>query len=345
MRQGPAVIGSIVVGAIVAAVFSAAGAEAPKTKPAAPPSAAKPDGAKSPAPETVLRFLPKVRAMSTYNLGARFEIGTKSVTFEAPEAYKPGFEFWSNRMKGQKRSEVYDITTMTQDANDSGLYPFSRTIPKFDLEIQRQGENMASPPETEQSVASLRFEGTFDRFGNVKAFKKTGGSDDAEVETLAIPEISRLFPEMDGPHDYQIGQGFKEERSVRLPTKLGIAGLENVTYKVTREYTLKSVQGGLATFDVKITYADDPAFKPGAQNTSLHISGGGSGTAVFEIGRGVFQESRLPSSMHIDIEAPLRPLPDHPETAKAPTGKTHVDLDLLVAGRQTVRRVWGDDTD
>jgi len=345
MRHGPEGIGSIVVGALIAAVFTAAGAEAPKPKPPAPPSAAKPDGAKTTAPESVLRFLPKVRPMSTYSLGARFEIGTKNVTFEAPDAYKPGFEFWSKRMKGQKRSEVYEMTTMTQEANDSGLFPFSRTVPQFDLEIQREGEIMASPPDTEKSVATLVFEGTLDRFGNVKAFKKTAGSDDAEVETLAIPEISRLFPEADGPHDYQVGQGFKEERAVRLPTKLGIAGLENVTYKATREYTLKSIQGGLATFDVKITYADDPAFKPGAQNTSLHITGGGSGIAVFEVGRGVFQESRLPSSMHIDIEAPLRPLPDHPETAKAPTGKTHVDLDLLVAGRQTVRRVWGDDTD
>src|SRR6266849_7371582 len=153
MRQGPAGTGSIVVGAFVAAVLTAAGAEAPKTKPPSPPSAAKPEGARTSAPESVLRFLPKVRAMSTYSLGARFEIGTKSVTFEAPEAYKPGFEFWSKRMRGQKRSEVYEMTTMTQDANDSGLYPFSRTVPRFDLEIQREGEIMASPPDTEKSVA------------------------------------------------------------------------------------------------------------------------------------------------------------------------------------------------
>jgi len=248
-------------------------------------------------------------------------------------------------MKGQRRSEVFEMTTMTQDTNDKSLVTFRRTIPKFDVEMERQGEFMASPPELEQSVASLVFEGTLDHFGNVKEFKKTAGSDDTELGSLAIPEISRLFPEVDGPHDYRTGDGFKEERTVRLPTKLAIAGLESVTYKVIREYALKSLQGGLATFDVRITYADDPAFKPGAEKTSLRITGGGSGTAVFEPGRGVFQESRLPTSMRIDIEAPLRPLPDHPETAKAPTGKTHVDLDLLVAGRQTVRRVWGDDTD
>jgi hypothetical protein len=345
MSRRQAGIGAIVAGAFVAAVCAAAAAEAPKTKLPAPHPAAKPADAKAPALESVLRYLPKVRVMTTYSLGARFEIGTKDVTFEAPEAYKQGFDFWSGRMKGQTRSEVYEMTTMTQDANDSGLVPFRRTIPKFDLEIHRQGEILASPPETGKSVATLVFEGTFDHYGNVKEFRKTTGSDDAEIETLAIPEISRLFPETDGPHDYKIGEGFKEERVVRLPTKLGIAGLENITYKVTREYTLKSIQGGLATFDVKVTYADDPAFKPGAEKTSLHITGGGSGTAVFEIDRGVFQQSRLPSSMRIDIEAPLRPLPNHPETEQGATGKSHIDLDLLVSGQQTVRRLWGDDAD
>jgi len=73
--------------------------------------------------------------------------------------------------------------------------------------------------------------------------------------------------------------------------------------------------------------------------------GGGSGTATFEVRRGVFQQSRMPSSMHIDIEAPLRPLPDHPETERASTGKSHIDLDLLLSGQQKVQRLWGDEPD
>jgi len=118
-----------------------------------------------------------------------------------------------------------------------------------------------------------------------------------------------------------------------------------VTCKVIRQYTLKSIQDGVATFDVKITYADDPGFKPEAENTVLHVAGSGSGTATFEIRRGVFQQSRMPSSMHIDIEAPLRPLPDHPETEHASTGKSHIDLDLLLSGQQKVQRLWGEEPD
>jgi len=345
MSRRQAGIAMVIAGVIAGAVCAVAGAEVPKPAAAPPKPPATPADAKPPAVESVLRFLPKARPMSTYTLEARFEVGTKDVTFEAPDAYKQGFEFWSGRMKGQRRSEVFEMTTMTQDANDKGLVTFRRTIPKFDVEIQRQGEFMASPPELERSVASLVFEGTLDRFGNVKEFKKTAGSDDAELETLAIPEISRLFPEIDGPHDFRTSDGFKEERTVRLPTKLAIAGLEKVTYKMTRDYALKSINGCLATFDVKVIYADDPAFKPGAEKTTLHISGGGSGTAVFDVGRGVFQESRLPTAMRIDIEAPLRPLPSHPETEQSSIGKSHVDLDLLISGQQTVRRLWGDDTD
>jgi hypothetical protein len=336
MIRRQAFIAAVVAGAFSVCVIAVMAAEPPKSKPAE---------AKPPVLQSVLRLLPKVRVMSTYSLGARFEIGVKDVSFEAPDAYKQGFDFWAGRMKGQTRSEVYDMTTMTQETNDSGLVPFSRTIPKFDLEIQRQGEILASPPETERDVASLIFEGTLDRFGNVKEFKKTAGSDDAEMDTLAIPEIFRLFPELDGPHDYRIGESFKDVRVVRLPTKLGIAGLEKITYTQAREYTLKSIQGGLATFEVKVTFSDNPAFKPEAEKTSLHISGGGNGTALFEIARGVFQESRLPSSMRIDIEAPLRPLPNHPETAQAAMGKTHIDISLLVSGQQRVHRLWGDDPD
>ena len=108
MSRRPAGIGAVGAGAFVFAIFAAAAAEAPKTTPPAPhPTAkAKPVDAKPPVLESVLRFLPKARAMSTYTLGVRFEIGTKDVTFEAPEAYKQGFEFWSGRMKGQRRNEV-----------------------------------------------------------------------------------------------------------------------------------------------------------------------------------------------------------------------------------------------
>src|SRR5437867_11678855 len=124
--------------------------------PAPPPAVAAP--AKTPAPAAtpaqdpapkqggaqVLHLALKARANSTYSLAARFDIANRDVTFEAPDAYKQGFDYWAGRMKGQKRSEVYEITTVTQDADKSGRIPFRRTIPRFDLEFERQGEMFAA---------------------------------------------------------------------------------------------------------------------------------------------------------------------------------------------------------
>jgi len=335
----------VIVAAIVGAVVSTVpGDEAPTKKPAAPGPGANADS-KEPAAPASLRFLPKSRRMSTFDFEGRFEITARDVSFEAPDAYKEGFSFWAGRMKGQKRSEVCQIVTITQDADDHGLVSFRRTIPKYDVEIERQGEVLTPGGNVEKSVATLQWEGTFDVFGNVKEMRKVAGKDDEEITALAIPEMSRLFPDVDGPRDLKIGEGFKEERVVRLPSKLGIAGLEKLTIQWTREYTLKSFGDGIAVFEVKTTYATDPAFKADTDKTTCRISGGGSGEALFEIRRGVFVRSRQPTSMHIDLEAPLRPLPNHPETDAGTLGKSHIDLDLLLSGQQTVRRVWGEEPD
>lgn len=328
-------------GALLAALpAGAAITETPRTPPAAPPA---PTESKPVA--SVLRYLPKARRLSTYTIGARFEVTTKDVTFEAPPAYKEGFDFWSGRMKGQKVSEVYELKSVTQDADAQGLVPFELTIPKFDLESQRNGELLMSPPTIRQSVSTLVFAGVLDPLGNVKEFKRTFGTDDPAIKGLAIAEVTRLFPEVDGPRDLRIGDSFTHERVVHLPTKLTITGLEDVTLKVTRVYVLKSLAGGVATFEVRTTYADDPAFKPGAEKTTVHISGSGSGQATFEIARGVYESTRMITPMHIDLEAPLRPLPNHPETESPATGKTHIDLEILLSGQQTVKRTWGEEQD
>jgi len=328
-RTGPGA--AVIIAVIAAAVVSAApGAQAPPKEPAAP---------------ATLRVIPKSRRMSTYTLGARFEITTRDITFDAPAAYQSGFDFLAGRMRGQRKSEVCEMVTITQDADASGDVFFRRTIPKYDIEFQKQGEIFAPGRGIEKTVAALQWEGKLDPLGNVKEMHKVAGDDGGEVADLAIPEMSRVFPELKGPLSLKLGDSFKEERIVRLPTKLGIKGLENVTIQWAREYTLKSQQDGLATFEVRTTYANDPAFKPEMDGTTCQISGGGSGEALFEIRRGVFLRSRVPTSMQIDIEAPLRPLPDQPATNVTSVGKSHILLDVLLSGEQTVKRAWGDEPD
>ena len=314
--------------------------------PAASPTPALPGAPKTapPAPAAKsIRFAPQARTMSTYKLNARFEITTRDVNFEAPPAYIDGFNFWAGRMKGQKRSEVYQILTLTQDPGPDGMLPFRRSVPRFNVEFERQGQVFAASGSIERDITSLIWEGTLDPLGNQKEKRKVGGRENPDMSFLGIDEIDRVFPVVEGARDLKIGEGFKEERIMPLPTRLSIAGLEELTIKVTRDYTLKSIEGGLATFDVKLTYSADPAFKPATEHTTCAISGGGAGEATFDVPRGVFIWSRVPSSLRIDIEAPLRPLPEHPETEVAAQGKSHIDLDITLFGQQTVVRTWGEE--
>src|SRR2546428_7008449 len=128
----------VIVAAIVGAVVSTVpGDEAPTKKPVAPGPGANADS-KEPAAPASLRFLPKSRRMSTFDFEGRFEITARDISFEAPDAYKEGFDFWAGRMKGQKRSEVCQIVTITLDADDRGRVSFPRTIPKYDVELNRR---------------------------------------------------------------------------------------------------------------------------------------------------------------------------------------------------------------
>src|SRR6266566_5106927 len=130
----------IIIGLLVTAWAAAApAADTPKT---APPPAA-------------LHFVPKARPNSTYTVEGRFDIVNRNVTFEAPDAYKDGFDFWASRMKGQKRGEVYQITTVTQEADASGKVPFRRNIPKFDLEFERQGQPYAAASTLERDLRTV----------------------------------------------------------------------------------------------------------------------------------------------------------------------------------------------
>ena len=128
MGLGRMSVKGFLAGALLAALPAGASlAAAPKGQPAATPPA---PSAPKPAPvPTVLHLLPKVHRLSTYSISARFEMTTRDVTFDAPAAYMESFNFWSKRMKGQRRSEVYEIKSVTQDADAQGLVPFRLTIP------------------------------------------------------------------------------------------------------------------------------------------------------------------------------------------------------------------------
>jgi hypothetical protein len=128
--------------------------------------------------------------------------------------------------------------------------------------------------------------------------------------------------------------------TVPLPSKLSIAGLESTAAHLTRRYTLREVRGQEAIFDVAVIYAVDPTTPPTAPRTTCVITGGGEGEAVFDLTEGIFVHATQPTQLVIDVEAPLRHLPDQPADADPGTAKTHMVIGLSLSGKQKVARLF-----
>jgi len=297
---------------------SAAAAETAPRKTAAPAKTAGP----------AVSIVPQARASSNYSNEVRLRIANDDVSYEAPPAYQESFAFWTNRLKGSSRAEMYRFLTTTAAAKDDGTVPFRRLLPRFNLEMEFGGQIQVPLGSLEKVVTSQVWTGVMDRQGNVKELKRLQGSDSPDLEQLALPHIEAVFPSLDGPRELRPGEAFSDVASLPLPSKLTIGGLENVRMLVARDYILKEKRGGLAIFEVKTTYASDPASPPTAPGTTCAISGGGDGEATFDLAGGYFLGTRSDSVLRIAIEAPLRPLPDHPETVE---GVGHATTRLVIA--------------
>jgi hypothetical protein len=339
-----------------AAVLLVGAAGTPESAPAAPrepagppaapaPAAPRPQAKATPPGAGSVRLAPRARQLSTYALDARLEVASGDVTFQVPPAYQDKFAFWTGRMKGQKRFELYQIQTSTQERASDGTVPFKRILARFQLELEREGKPMAAYGSLQKDMTTHAWEGTLDALGNVKEIRRTQGVDNPEAAELWTPMVERLFPPLGASRDLAVGKGFTDVTSLPLPSPLKIAGLETIRVRMAREYILKDSSGGLASFEVRTTYALDPDTPPTQPGTTCTISGGGTGEATFDVRRGVFLATSMPTRMTIEIEAPLQPLEDQTEAAAPGKGTTRIDLILKASGRQTVRRYWGEEED
>ncbi len=329
-----AVRGASILLPAAAILLGAAAARAAPAPPAARPAA---------APSVHLE--PRAQAASSYTLDAHFDVLTKDVSFEAPPAYKESFEFWSARMKGNRRMELYQFVTLTDEAAADRMVHFRRILSRFQVDLERNGETMAPQSMVTKDMTSQAWEGTLDRLGNTKEVRRTGGEDTGDMAELATPYVMEIFPVIDAPHDLKVGDTLHTSVVLPLPSRLHVDGLQGTRVLVTRELTLKQVSGDLAKFEVKTTYANAPAAegKGAAGGATCAISGGGTGDADFDLKRGVFLASQQPGTMKLEITAPLRPLPEHPETEHAGMGTTRIELQIKISGSLVVHRIVGED--
>ena len=342
--------------ALLAAGGAALGTALPGPRPAASPSPA-PAGPRpaqsaprsgaaprpSPAEPQAIHLAPQARAGSSYALDVRFEVATKDVTFDAPPAYKDSFGFWTSRMKGNKKSELYQLLTLTDDAAADGTVPYRKQISRVQVDVEKQGSELMTPDKSLDVLRGMAWAGTMDRFGNVTTSRKVAGKDDTLLSDLSMPYAEAIFPRLDGSKDLKVGESVASVQSLPLPSRLHIEGLDEIGVLVTRDLVLKQVSGDRASFDVRLTFANDPRAGSSRPDTLCTVSGSGQGEAIFDLRHGVFLSARQPATMILDIQAPLRPLPEHPETEHPGIGRSHLELELLTTGQQAVHKIMGDD--
>jgi hypothetical protein len=309
--------------------------------PAAPGRAAPSAAGASPAPP--VRLLPKAWQLSTYSFDGRLESAVGAVTFEAPPDYQKSFAFWTDRMKGTNRTELIQILTTTREAERDGGLPFHRQVARYDLEMSERGGSTEAGPQVTNAVQSLAWEGKFDPWGNVSDMKEAVAPEDrSDIDQLSFPILNNLFPRLDGPRDLRPGETFTEVTRIPMPSRLAIRGLEDLAVRMTRVFTLREIRGREAVFDVAITDEIDPATAPTAPRTTCVLKGTGKGEAVFNLDDGTFTSAKMPAALTIDIEAPLRRLPEQPEGQDPGTAKNHIEMTLTLSGKVTVTRLYPD---
>ena len=322
--------------------------KAPDKKPpgkttSASPAPKKP-AAVPPAAGAAVTLTPRAWSRSAYSFEGRLESAIQDVTFDTPDAYKENFTFWANRMKGTARTELIQYVTSTRDAAESGEIPYHRQVSRYMLDLSEHGQVKTMGGKLNRDVQLLAWDGNLDPKGHMADQKRVAGPEDmTEVERLAFPLLDRILPLLDAPQPVKVGESFTVEQTLPLPSRMSVNGLEDAAARLTRVLTLKEVRGRQAVFAVKASYALDPSTPAKAPRTTCTIGGGGDGEAVFDLDSGFFMSARIATTMLIDIEAPLRPLPGQPEGTDPGTGKSHMVLSLNMFGKQSVTQMFGGD--
>ncbi len=300
------------------------------------------------SPETsppAFRMVPKARQMSLFEFNGRVEIMNVDVSFGAPPEYHETFSFWTNRMKKVGKKELVRFLTTTREVDGDGAISFRKQVSRYDLEISRAGKLPATVPRSLiRAVQSVAWEGMLDSHGGIKEMRQVAGEENKDLVNLVYPILHDLFPRLDGPRDLRIGEQFTVLTEADLPSRIPMEGFEDIGMIMTRHYTLEKLLPEEAVFSVSMTYAEDPKRSPSRERSRCVISGKGSGEAVFDIKRGFFRSSRLRTRLTIDIEAPLRKLPEH-EDDDPGLGTTRIVQNLTMQGKQVVSRLFGKDED
>ena len=327
-----------VAGSVTASAFTLAGVLLASLLAWAGTKTATSPRASAPAPVVLT---PRGWERSIYSLDGRFHTSIRDVTFEAPPAYQQSFAFWTGRMKGGQRSELIHLITTTREPTEDGSLPFHRQVSRYQLEMYEQGQMKVPEGALVRGITSLAWEGALDASGNVRDVRLVHQPEGLkDNDRLGVQLFGQLFPRLADRREMKVGETLTDAVAMPMPQRLSITGLEAVGVLTSRRLTLREVRGAQAIFDLAVSYTADPATPPTAPRTILTIGGEGNGEAAFDLSDGLFIRAKLTSVLVIDIEAPLRRLPDQPEDIDPGTAKSHIEMSLGISAQQSLAKLF-----
>jgi len=117
----------------------------------------------------------------------------------------------------------------------------------------------------------------------------------------ARDQLAQSLPELP-EGDLRVGQSFEARVPVVLP---GVGGRGDDRVEARWIYTLKAIEPGRARFDVRQVLPNATA--TATRGRSYTMGGGASGTAIFDLGEGLFTDISLDADMSMTVHMPMPP--------------------------------------
>ena len=200
-------------------------------------------------------------------------------------------------MSGDVRQEVTSKAALqTKTRNADGSLPLQYTI----LEAKgtmTQGGQVKPIPALEQAASKPPAEGKVAANGRSIAFV------DPPEGTEGIPKrvrerLADSFPALPDK-ELKVGDSFEARTTLTVPGP----GKGDRQVETTWIYTLKTLDRQAANFDVKQTVPQGTPVE--TRSGTLEMTGGGTGTAVFDRAHGLFSAIKVDLDLTVTIDVPL----------------------------------------
>jgi hypothetical protein len=167
------------------------------------------------------------------------------------------------------------ISTRTGNTDENGSFPFEKEWKQDASFSEDEAGNRIRLDDSSDQLVGLVIEGMVDSDGRLNVTGFQGKSIGTERENIFRSMFENMKPESAPGKPLNVGDSYTTKSSIDMP----IPGQEPIRLNVTSIYTLKTIEGSKAMFDIGTHF--DLAGTP--KGVEVAASGKGSGVMVYDI--------------------------------------------------------------